>query len=398
MNDLEVLDEGGSALLSSGDKLVELAENAERRVAAVKKIKLLALSVTNSQDWIDESGRPYLQVSGAEKICNLFNGSWTIEEPEIETELDGHFTYTYKGEFTFFGNKKEVIGSRSSKDSWFSRSKGADISPEKIKKWNVKKAALTNCIGNGITRSLGIRNMTWEELETVGINKMASASVDRTGKDRCAPAFGFGPCEGMAKKPLKDLTIEQLQWYSETLEKYLSDPDKQNLKQVNTKALQMIVEELNSRDKPVEQTTDTPEPTQSEEGTVDLTVFAPGKAVEGKVLAYSQEKTKTGTVVHRLRIAAPAGIDRRHEVEVAAFKSAHHYSEALSGFDELVNRWVVFNVSKGKKYKGKPQYYLEELWLDPSPEPAPNQPTHEKFSISEYQAEPEEKSFKLMGD
>ena len=155
------------------DTLIAVARTAEARIDAVIKIKQLALKVTNPRDWTDQQGNPYLQVSGAEKIANLFNVSWSFLTPEpiCETEADGHYTYTFQGRFTMGGRSIEVEGSRSSKDSFFKQNKYVnDVKTEKTveerdNRRDVKMAALTNLLGNGITRLLGIRNLTWEDLE-----------------------------------------------------------------------------------------------------------------------------------------------------------------------------------------------------------------------------------------
>jgi hypothetical protein len=156
------------------DSLLYVAQQAERRIEAVKKIKQIALSITNATDWTDQQGKPYIMASGSEKIANLFSISWQIEEPQCETEDDGHYTYTYRGTFSLGGRTIQVEGSRSSKDPFFKKyeygkdSDGRDTKVEKpisaIDRRDVKMAAMTNLLGNGITRILGIRNLTWEDL------------------------------------------------------------------------------------------------------------------------------------------------------------------------------------------------------------------------------------------
>lgn len=159
------------------DFLIQVAEHAERRIDAVMKIKRIALKVTNPRDWIDQQGNPYLMVSGSEKIANLFNISWRIDEPSYEEDAEGHYTYSYKGYFSLGGRTTEAEGSRSSKDGFFKQykyknEKGNKLDlPQEIpisdrtNKRDVKMAALTNLLGNGITRILGIRNLTWEDLK-----------------------------------------------------------------------------------------------------------------------------------------------------------------------------------------------------------------------------------------
>ena len=194
MNEVEVIDNGVPAI---GDStLLALAEQAEKRVTALNKIKKAALLATNARDWTDQNGNPYLQVSGSEKVGRVFGIAWKIDEPVFEVEESGHFAYTYKGYFTVAGATIEAIGTRSSKDPFFKRyaGKGEDrkeLPPSEMDKGDLKKAAYTNCIGNGITRLLGLRNLTWADLEEfAGIKKDQVGRVDykKNGKQQDAIA------------------------------------------------------------------------------------------------------------------------------------------------------------------------------------------------------------------
>lgn len=194
MNEVEVIDNGVPAI---GDStLLALAEQAEKRVTALNKIKKAALLATNARDWTDQNGNPYLQVSGSEKVGRVFGIAWKIDEPVFEVEESGHFAYTYKGYFTVAGATIEAIGTRSSKDPFFKRyaGKGEDrkeLPPSEMDKGDLKKAAYTNCIGNGITRLLGLRNLTWADLEEfAGIRKDQVGRVDykKNGKQQEAIA------------------------------------------------------------------------------------------------------------------------------------------------------------------------------------------------------------------
>jgi hypothetical protein len=180
-NTTQIMPADGPVL--GGDDLIAMAQQVEKRIAAVKRIKAAALAVTNKHDWIDQDGKPYLWVSGAEKVARLFGISWRIDPPTLEVDPDGHYAYIYKGEFSLGTATIDVIGSRSSKDPFFSRSKGQNVPPDQIDRQDVRKSAYTNCIGNGVTRLLGIRNMTWEEVEEFGSFKRGDAKgVKREGK------------------------------------------------------------------------------------------------------------------------------------------------------------------------------------------------------------------------
>ena len=172
------------------DTLISLAEQAEKRIDAMNKIKRVAIKLTNRHDWTDQGGKPYLQVSGAEKIARMFGISWRISEPIKETIEGGHFSFTYKGYFSLAGATIEAIGTRSSKDGFFKKygyenGQKQELPASEIDAGDVKKSAYTNCIGNGITRLLGIRNLTYEDLkEFSGIIPEQLGKVDYKKKGK----------------------------------------------------------------------------------------------------------------------------------------------------------------------------------------------------------------------
>ena len=169
-NTYDMVETGGSLSPLGDDLLVAAARMAEQRIDAVIKIKQMAIKVTNVSDWTDQNGKPYLMASGSEKVANLYSISWKIDEPSCEYEESGHFTYTYRGVFSMMGRSIEVEGSRSSKDPFFKKYNYNDgVKTEKpiadLDKRDIKMSAMTNLLGNGITRILGIRNLTWDDLE-----------------------------------------------------------------------------------------------------------------------------------------------------------------------------------------------------------------------------------------
>jgi len=142
-------------------------QNAEANVTYIARIKQIALKVTNSNDWLDQGGKPYLSVSGAEKVARLFGVTCYVNEPNIEYEADGsgHFSYCCTGKFTLNNASIDgVIGARTSKDPFFKKYKYNDdgskmeLPISSIDKMDIKKAAYTNCMGNGITRFSDSRN------------------------------------------------------------------------------------------------------------------------------------------------------------------------------------------------------------------------------------------------
>ena len=181
----------------SNDNLLAMAEQAERRIDAINRIMSSSLKITNEKDWILIAGTPYLQESGATKVARLFGIGWSIENPILETESDGHFTYTYKGKFFMGGTSIEATGSRSSKDEFFT-GKTNPKAPQDIDKRDVKMSAYTNCINNGIKRILpGLRNLTAEDMQKAGLDcgKMQGYGFKGNSKNANKMVNGDFKCE-----------------------------------------------------------------------------------------------------------------------------------------------------------------------------------------------------------
>jgi len=232
-NDIEIIE--GNIPMIADETLTAIAEQAEKRINAVIKIKQIVFKVTNSHDFVDQAGKPYLQGSGAEKVARLFGISWRIDEPVFESLEGGHFSYSYKGYFTLGGTTIEAIGARSSKDGFFkkygkeSNGERKELPPSEIDKTDVKKAAYTNLIGNGITRLLGIRNLTWEELKEARITKEKATTVDygsskeqRTG------------CITDAQRKRFYAIAKQAGWYDDEIKDYLKTIGVESSKDIPT--------------------------------------------------------------------------------------------------------------------------------------------------------------------
>jgi len=113
------------------EDIVVLADEAEKRVEAVKKIITTALRVTNHFDWVKqgfgEKSRPYLCASGAEKIANLFRVRI------YDTKAEKFVGHDDKGEYYFYvysckastpdGHTIETEGTCSSRDQFFAQRK-----------------------------------------------------------------------------------------------------------------------------------------------------------------------------------------------------------------------------------------------------------------------------------
>lgn len=240
------------ALVPTGlvdDQLLAVAAAAERRVEAINRIKILSLKVTNAHDWNDQGGKPYMGVSGAEKVARLFGISWRLDPPVREDHDDGHFDYSFKGYFSMGTAEVEVIGTRGSQDPFFGGSKDKPIPPSEIDRNDVKKGAMTNCIGNGISRLLGIRNLTWEELASAGIKREDVGKVTYANSDPNAAMKlpNYGNFKGRQMDD-KSVPIDELRYYLSGAEKSIIDPEKAKYKANNERMRDALKAEIAKRE------------------------------------------------------------------------------------------------------------------------------------------------------
>ena len=162
------------------DNIVAVAERADKMVNALNKIMGAALKITTGRDWVLIGGTPYLQESGATKVARLFGISTEIHEgfPKVERDADGYPTYHYRMQFAMGNQRVTCDGSRNSRDDFFAGNRvdkngntKKQKSVDEIPLEDVRRAAYTNCMNNGIKRILpGLRNLDVSDLENAGLN------------------------------------------------------------------------------------------------------------------------------------------------------------------------------------------------------------------------------------
>src|SRR3990172_1317419 len=181
-------------LVEAGSELIEFVEiddafvnRLESRVGAYKKLILTAYKLTSEPDWVNQSGKFYLQASGCEKIKNPFGISWehiARRKEERQDEKGNFYIYFFQGTFysKLLSSRIEVIGKRSSRSAFFGK-KGGEILPlSEVDEEDVAMAAMSNMIVNGVSRIIGIRNPTEEQLKSAGLNLEKIQTVKYEGK------------------------------------------------------------------------------------------------------------------------------------------------------------------------------------------------------------------------
>ncbi len=179
-------------------------EIIEKRLALFDRLMGVAIKTTSQSDWIDQNGKPYLQGSGAEKVARRFAVrifDTVIEREELQDEKGRYYMYTAFGKFSLSERDTiDAVGTCSSRDPFFS--KGGKVETADIDMGNIKKSAYTNCIVNGITKLLGLRNLTWEDLSRYGIGRDGKATVKYDkGASKAAATKSADNAEKGAKAP-----------------------------------------------------------------------------------------------------------------------------------------------------------------------------------------------------
>lgn len=170
------------------DLTEDILAAANRRVAQLDQIVTLALKRTNENDWVDQQGKPYLTCSGAERIARLFGVNWknvVCEKVFSSDEAGQYYFYEYRGEFYLGRDIIHAIGTCSQKDAFFAKTKNGMKPASEIDETNIRKAAYSNMVVNGVSRILGIRNLTWEQVKKAGIDpdKAARVTYDKKEQD-----------------------------------------------------------------------------------------------------------------------------------------------------------------------------------------------------------------------
>ena len=177
-DEIMVVNEQQELLSMDYDNILQVAERADKMVTALNKIMAAALKITTERDWCIIGGSPYLQESGAAKVARLFGIGWQILDQRAEYDSEGYPTYSYRMAFSMGGIRIECDGSRSARDEFFAGKRTdrdgnpkKQKSPDEIDIRDVKQAAYTNCLNNGIKRILpGLRNLDVSDLEAAGMN------------------------------------------------------------------------------------------------------------------------------------------------------------------------------------------------------------------------------------
>lgn len=196
----EIIDEAPLDLVITDDfiKRLEIAADLYQT-----RYLPLAIKLTNEGDWIKHESRGVarysLQASGAEKLANPFGIVW--ERPVVvkheREDANGKF-YEYEVEGIMKSGALRrwgwFTGNCSSRDQFFSARGRFD-------EGDIRKAAFSNFLVNGVARLIGIRNPTETMLAASGLKLDRITAPDYSGHgSRTVEQSGDAISEAQAKR------------------------------------------------------------------------------------------------------------------------------------------------------------------------------------------------------
>ncbi len=240
------------SMLISEEHVAEALEQAGR----INRIKIAAIKCTTAEDWVSQNGKPYMEISGTDKVSMFFGIQMDKPDIEKESETDelGRQIIYISGSMFYWGsrNRRYEEGTCSTRDQFFGTKHICDVcssekidlkgkkcfkekcngKPHKVFKkiceidlTNIRKKSKTNCYQRGVKGILGLKSFTWSDLEEAGIRVDAIKGFKYGGKSG-GKKKTFEMTE--ARKELQSTVLELCGGNEDDAKKYLVDLTKFN--------------------------------------------------------------------------------------------------------------------------------------------------------------------------
>jgi hypothetical protein len=176
--------------------LANAAQEAERRALLLKSVIGHIVKVCSEGNIMRLGENPYITTDGCQRIARVMGVSFdapTIEK-RWEDSKDGErvFIVDVCGQATAFGQTVFEVGGATSEDDFYRKKvegkNGAPTtyvlrSPLMEIRLEVQKKAVANWQGRCVRTLLGLKQLTWADLENAGFSRDRAASVDyKTGR------------------------------------------------------------------------------------------------------------------------------------------------------------------------------------------------------------------------
>ena len=146
-------------------------EQGEKYLKAFDRIRKIAIMLTNTTDWIDQNGKPYLESAGCAKIASAFGVRTEDVHYEKQDHQDAKGVYVRfrcTGTGVWQSVRAEEVGSASTRDEFFANRKDKAgnhivLPMEEVDLGDVEKKAFTNFMNRLIKRLIGL-SFSWEDI------------------------------------------------------------------------------------------------------------------------------------------------------------------------------------------------------------------------------------------
>lgn len=194
--DQEVID---SDLFYQEEDDIKLSlKRARLMIMYLGEIRKLSIQGTNSNDWMNQRGKPYLTISGSNKIAMNFGiHIYNVKIEELlKTDSKGaYIQYKCTGTAKWNQVEREDMGLASTNDDFFCKRYSQDgnktpifLNLEQVDKNTVQKTAHTNFMNRVIKNLLGL-SFTWEEIEKFSNDEITQKGVIEVGKHGKKPEY-----------------------------------------------------------------------------------------------------------------------------------------------------------------------------------------------------------------
>jgi hypothetical protein len=228
----------------------------ERRNEAMSRILEYAIRATHAGQWVDQQGKPWPTGAAAEVMarrCAVSIKNVQTNKVPSTDDKGGFYMYVITGTASLPGghDSVEAIGTCSSRDQFLGTETRGGRQLSDIDEGNILKAAYTNFEVNAITRLLGVRNLSWERLEQLGISQSGVAKVEYNAGAKgggTAPSRDGETVVTIGKDKGKKLSeVADLSWFRKTIQGDIAKPEKAKWREKNEKMLADIDAELARR-------------------------------------------------------------------------------------------------------------------------------------------------------
>lgn len=191
--DVEVVEKKDAPMVIEDNKTMlseQYVETAGKQIELRSKLIMTALKALKTHDFQDFEGKPYLEGEGAARIMAVVRGFKVGEAKFVIEQITPHYFVDCSIPIEFMGATTVAIGDCSTSDSFFTgrdgkggrfkryvEQTGSEIMASRLLLGDAKKKARENSISRGVSELLGLKGLTWGDLEQLGFSRSSAGSA-----------------------------------------------------------------------------------------------------------------------------------------------------------------------------------------------------------------------------